>query len=328
MNLNTKAVCLDLDFGRFGNSRQVPGSQVDVGDANPTLIKHRKVLLTSPEYDAIGTFDSAVTSWVRARCLPCPFGKGLMLVPISTLPKVEDYLKTAVITRCALVEEFLGVYLSYIARARVDLGSLFAESDYPSDVESKYRFSWRYVSLEAPEVLQGLYPELFAAEQAKVQAEWSNTARVVESALCDGLADLIAKMEDRLQPGRTFRDSLVSNMREFLELFADRNITDDSKLSELVRRAESVLGDVTPEVLRQNTNRRAEVLAGLQAVGAGLQTVAVERGRMVPEVVPAAAEVSAAGIDVPRRSVDSPFGGGAVVAGGFEVGRQVDLPLF
>jgi hypothetical protein len=90
-------------------------------------------------------------------------------------------------------------------------------------------------------------------------------------------------MQERLAPGedgrpKAFRDSLVSNLAEFLDGFSLRNLTNDRQCEALVERLRKLLTGVDADDLRTSDTLRARVAAGIDKVKAKLDPLVVERG--------------------------------------------------
>jgi hypothetical protein len=104
----------------------------------------------------------------------------------------------------------------------------------------------------------------------------------VRQALRVGLADLVDRMVERLDTNgdskpKVFRDTLVTNLSEFIESFAPRNITDDAELGRLVDRCRGVLDGVDADALRASTAVRSKVRDGMARVQVALDSMVIDR---------------------------------------------------
>ena len=78
-------------------------------------------------------------------------------------------------------------------------------------------------------------------------------------------------MVDRLKPDtdgrpKTFKESSVGKMQQFLETFDARNITDDAQLKVLVERARSLVVKADAEMLRTDDSVRDYVRTGFETI--------------------------------------------------------------
>ena len=140
----------------------------------------------------------------------------------------------------------------------------------------------RYLAFGVPEKLEGIRADIFQREQQKAEAEWRSASDDVRQALRAGLAELVDHMVERLRGNgdgkpKVFRDSLVGNLSEFLELFDPRNITDDAQLAQLVGRCRSVLDGVDANALRASDAIRTKVREGMAQVQSVLDTMVIDR---------------------------------------------------
>ncbi len=161
----------------------------------------------------------------------------------------------------AEVEKFIESYESEREKARESLGHLFNKADYPIDVRRKFRFEWRFITMNAPGKSGILSPELYQREKEKFQTLMEETRELATVALREEFAGIIRHMVERLsgeQDGKPkrFQSSMLGKMGEFLDSFSDRNLFDDDKLAELVDQARDVVNGLSTDELRQDGNLR------------------------------------------------------------------------
>lgn len=273
-------VLLRLEFRRLGNSRKGDLGQVTT-DADKDRLRLSKVLFDCPQYKALGTFDNALRAWILSRALDVPaIGfSGTYILPVSLLEATEARLRAAIEEREALVLAFLETYIAQRETARVELGTQFRESDYPDVQEAAKAFgvSWRYVTFEIP---KSLPPELLERERENMRVQVEDMTTQVREALRETLSGLLGHLTERLTPGadgarKIFRDSAVSNLQEFLELFSGRNVTGDAELSNLAEKARAIVTAAVPEHLRDK-GRQGEDLRTQVARQAGEVKAAVD----------------------------------------------------
>ena len=284
-----QAVCLAVNLSAFGNSRKVSSSDVAT-DADKTMIAVQKTLLASQELQAIVRLDGQIYEWVYSRTLPSVFRRGYYLTPLSLVNTVVERLREFKKQREELVEKLIAVYPAMVKIAEERLRSLFDPKQYPSTgvVRNSFRMTWNFVNFGVPETLD---EALFEEEKVKAQDSWREATEEVRQVLCEGMAGLVNHMVNRLTPSadgkpKIFRDSMVGGFREFLDLFAARNIIDDSNLAGLAAKARSLLDpDVDVKTvagtLRQDGDIRKGVLAGFGQIKVTLDTMIGSRTRAI-----------------------------------------------
>ena len=126
---------------------------------------------------------------------------------------------------------------------------------------------------------EALFDEAVRKAEASVNQVRDEVAQVLRAQLLD----LVEHVQERLAPGedgrpKAFRDSLVTNLAEFLDGFSLRNLTNDRQCETLVERLRKLLTGVDADDLRTSDGLRARVAAGIDKVKAKLDTLVVDRG--------------------------------------------------
>ena len=159
------------------------------------------------------------------------------------------------------VEKFIANYEEEREKARESLGHLFNEADYPIDVRQKFRFEWRFITMDVPGKSGILSPELYEREKEKFQTLMEETRELATVALREEFAGIVRHMVERLSgeedgKPKKFKNSMMEKMGEFLESFGDRNLFNDDKLAEMVDQARDVVNGLSTDELRQDANLR------------------------------------------------------------------------
>ena len=216
--------------------------------------------------------------------MPSPFRRGTYLIPLDLVEQVDGKIVEYQEKRRFLADAFLAVYDSSVESAKKRLNGLFNVGDYPSadKVRAAFYVDVRYMAFGVPEKLEGIRKDIFEREKAKAEASWKEASEEVRQAMRVGLADVVDHMVERLQGNgdgkpRVFRDTLVENMTEYLELFDPRNITDDTQLAQLVERCRNVLDGVDADALRASDAIRTKVRDGMVQVQATLDAMVIDR---------------------------------------------------
>jgi hypothetical protein len=284
-NILSKAVCLNLELAKPGNSRKVSTSQIEV-DADKALIHVSKKLLDSEEYKKIVRHDNETRLWLYSRALPGPFRAGTYLIPHDLVLPVDAHLRIAQTKRDGLIDEFLAAYPTLQAEAEEKLAALYNPTDYPASETVKAAFSmrWSYFTFQTPEKLKSISASLFQQEQEKAATTWKEATDEVRQALRAGFGELVAHMTDRLTGDKIFRNSLVENFADFLETFQARNITNDEELQSLVGKARQMLDGVNPDDLRKQEGLKDTIAAGMGKINSQLDSMIVNRPKRKLEV--------------------------------------------
>lgn len=292
--LLSKAVIISFRTGRFGNNRKVRRNQltisaVDADGGTDKLVdkdalRISKELLDSKELQAIGSFDQKTRQKLLQYCLPSYIEEGYYFLPISLIEIVDGFLAVARAYRIGLINAFLETYETKKREARLRLGPLYREKDYSEEKEVRESFTWsvRYISFSVPGSLQEVSMSLFLEEKQRQERMWEEAAVEVRVALREGMAGLVEHAVERLSykpdgKPQFFKDSLIKNMSEFLDLFEKRNLTNDNDLAAIVAQARQLMAGVDPATLRNNLGTRERIKQGFETIKATMSTMLVDR---------------------------------------------------
>lgn len=136
------------------------------------------------------------------------------------------------------------------------LGDLYNEADYPIDITRKFRFEWRFLTLDVPGKSTVLPPEIYEREKEKFQSMMDETRELAISALREEFAKTVNGLTEKLnkdstQP-RVIKSSMFNKMRDFLDGFGTRNIFEDEVLVELSQQAKALIEGVSPDGIKRN----------------------------------------------------------------------------
>ena len=182
------------------------------------------------------------------------------------------------------------VYEELKSAARSRLGRLFNPADYPETLVGLFRIEHDFPSVEPPDYLRQLSPELYRQEQTRVQQRFAGAVRLAEESFTAEFAKVVAHLTERLggtEDGKpkVFRDSAVENLNEFFRRFRSLNVGSDADLERLVEEAQQIVRGVAPQALRDNAFLREEIatqLAGVQSVLDGLMVDRPRRNILRP----------------------------------------------
>src|SRR5436190_1195180 len=280
-DLAQRTVCVKVCLGLLGNTRKVSNSQVEV-DADKSLIRVSKTLLSSQELQAIKSLDSEVRHYLYNTCLP--FEAGIHLLPLELIETVDEKLREFEEKRRELVEVFIQAYPALCQQAAERLRALYNPEDYPpvESVRSQFNFNWRYISFGVPARLREISARIFEDEREKAALLMAEASSEIQQVLRAAMAGLVEHLRDRLtdQPDgkpQRLRESTVQKLRDFLDTFDFRNVTDDADLKEQVDKARELLKGVTTDAIRNTAALRARIKDGMAEIATQLDGLVKDR---------------------------------------------------
>ena len=244
----------------------------------------KKILETRhPVYKALTAIRGRATQYWRHQSLPYP-EPGLRLIRQDQIEEFARQMATFREELYAAVQELDAHYAELKSAARERLGSLFDESDYPASLAEMFAIEWSFPSVEPPDYLLQLNPQLYEQECQRVAAQFDDAVRLAEEAFLAELGRLVEHLSERLSGGaagkpRVFRDSAVDNLTEFFARFQNLNIRSNEQLEQLVGQAQQVIRGVAPQELRDSQQLRQQVTDGLTRVQSMLDGLLVDRPR-------------------------------------------------
>jgi hypothetical protein len=230
-----------------------------------------------PRFKAVTAIRNRALCYWKGVSLPYP-EPGIRLIRQHALDEFNDKFAVFGQELTEAVDALDEHYAALKSSARKRLGELFCEADYPESLQNTFAISWDFPSVEPPDYLRQLRPELYEQECRRVANRFDEAVQLAESAFMEELGGLISHLTERLSGSadgkpQVFRDSAVGNLRDFFDRFRQLNVRSNDQLDRLVEQCQQVVQGVDPQALREDTplrNRVSGQLAGVQSVLDGL----------------------------------------------------------
>jgi hypothetical protein len=234
---------------------------------------NKKLLGDCAELDAVQKFVANSRNIHYSSTAPWS-DTGLRILPTSRYFKYHEQMTALQTEFHALVEKFLTAYDWEISQAQAKLGDLFNPDEYPSAdrLRHKFRFNLNYIPLpdsndwrvdmeqEALSVLRSHYETFYSNQLSTALNDvWTRTHKALSA-----MSEKLDYTDD--QTKKIFRDSLVGNVLEVVDLLDDFNLTQDPQMTALKDRLEDALRGVTPEALREDEHLRAQTKREVDAI--------------------------------------------------------------
>jgi hypothetical protein len=218
-------------------------TQVDLDKQTKTRAgNYNKNLLAGTGFlDTITKYAANARAWHISQTLPWS-DNGLRLLPMSNFMTYKQNLTTLETNYQALVDKFIVAYPNLVSAAAFQLGDLFNRDEYPEaeKIVSKFKFTVNYL----PVPMAGDF-RIDIGEEAKAELV-KNCERAYNDRLNNAMKDAwgrlhecLMRMSERLADNekgekKIFRDSLVENAVELVDLLKHFNLTGDKNM-ELAR---------------------------------------------------------------------------------------------
>jgi hypothetical protein len=288
--LRTTMAACRLQYTWFGTRKTLTPEQraraADTFDADAPFLSAAKKLLDTKHsaFRAVTAVRTKITDTWRSLSLPFP-EPGVRLIQLE---QVEGFDRQMADFRAELDDAVANLDRHYgeLKHAAAErLGSLYNPGDYPETLIGLFAVGWEFPSVEPPNYLVQLAPELYRQEQERVRARFEEAVQLAEAAFLEEFGRLVAHLTERLTgrdddgSPKVFRDSAVNNLLEFFSRFRELNVRSNPQLDALVAEAQRVVQGVAPQDLRDRDGLRRSVASEMSRVQAELDQLIVERPR-------------------------------------------------
>jgi len=234
-----------------------------------TVGRYNKVLIAKEAIQVITQAVSAARSFHYENTLPWDDGGGRLL-PSKNFLDYSKKMRELKERYEQAVRDFLSNYESYRDDAAVKLGRMFNPADYPgrNEIERKFGFG---TDIEPVPTSADFRVSLQSSESARIKSELDARVkeRVAEATrdLYVRLNEVVGKFAEKLaDKDAIFRDSLVENVVELVNLLPKLNVANDSKLEALCTETKKKLLAMEPDSLRKDEVVRAKAAKDAKAI--------------------------------------------------------------
>ena len=287
--VRTSFAACRLTFSWLGTTKSLSSEQKSqaaetFGAAKESISAGKKLFDTKHEsYKALTSLKSQITRFWKDNSLAYP-ESGIRLIRQN---RIDEFAHTFADFQSQLeagVRRLDEHFCELKEAARIRLGSLYDSTDYPSTLADEFSVSYDFPSVEAPDYLRRLNPELYAQQSRRISERFDRAVEMAEQAFIEQLDGLVNHLAERLSGNddgkpKIFRDSAVQNFREFFIRFKELSVSSNEQLDDLVQRCELLMDGVQPQQLRNNDSLRRSLATNLSTVQSSLDQLLVDRPR-------------------------------------------------
>jgi hypothetical protein len=273
-------------FGvRKSLTQQQTAQAADAFGAEDRFLSAAKKLLdtTHPAFKAVTAVRSRLQNYWRGVSLPYP-EPGVRLIRRDQVEEFVNRVRQFQEELQDAVEALNSRYGDMQLTAHQKLGHLYNSADYPDSLIGLFSIELDFPSVEPPNYLQFLNPELYQQECERVQQRFDEAVQLAEDAFTGELSKLVSHLTERLSGSddgkpKIFRDSAIENLTEFFARFRQLNVKSNEQLDSLVEDAQRIIRGVEPKGLREDAGLRQQVATELSRVQSVLDGLLVDRPR-------------------------------------------------
>lgn len=240
--------------------------------------RYHKALIAGEALSAITGAVAEARAFHYARTLPW-LDDGARILPAGGYQGYSEGMHDIRLKFEAAVESFLSAYPEFVDASRARLGTMFDSEEYPTAHALRGRFTFGVRILPMPDAGDFRVNISEATAQAIRSDIESSTREALQGAMRDAwnrIVEQVGTMSAKLAAytpavGDTkatgiFRNSLVENVRELVEILPTFNLTGDAFLASTIERMRRELCTITPERLRDDAAAREDVAASAASI--------------------------------------------------------------
>jgi len=260
----------------WGITKKV-GGDILKPEVDPEYMDSNKKKINRKYLEPISKVRNMARTFIYKKSLPFKI-PGIIFIPRDMINTVDEQMQSYQREFDAGVATFENNYHRYVEEAREKLGKLFNPLDYPTNIVKYFSFRWEFIHFSAPDETQIISNEILQREQQKYQQTIEEFRETAITTLRTTFVEMVNHVVERLSGERKiFKDSLIGNIREFINDFNALNITDDDALAAAVEKCHRILDGASVDVMRNNDMFRHEIANKMSEVRSQLGAMMVSR---------------------------------------------------
>ncbi len=219
--------------------------------------RFNKILIAENELKEIQKVSSAVRNFMYDNTLPWG-DNGDRLLPATNYFEFINEFNDFKAKFGKAVEKFIEHYPTLIEDAKNRLNGMFRDDDYPNVklINRKFNIHISFMPISSTsdfrlDVDQQEVDKLKVVIEAEIQSRISSAAKNIWVRIKDAVAHMVDKLSDK---DAIFRDSLVDNIKELIDLLPRLNFTQDKGVLDAIENMKELIID--PDLLRSNATIR------------------------------------------------------------------------
>ena len=274
--LASSSMLVEVNISNWAGRKKDKRASADVTSANHAdtgvASVNKKLLANSDTLKAIQTHVTATRNIHANMTMPWS-NSGLRLLPTAQYFKYSQAMSEMQNEFDKLVQDFLTSYNDEVVDVQLKLGDLFSRDDYPTveTLERKFAFRMNYMPLpDAGDFRVDIGNDALREVKEQYDAFYTKQYNTAMNDVWTRLHTTLTNMSERLDYGskedkKVFRDSLVGNVNDMIELLRVCNVTSSPQMAQMANRLEDAMSGVTPDGLREDDTFRAETKAAVDA---------------------------------------------------------------
>ncbi|SLM30777.1 conserved hypothetical protein [Desulfamplus magnetovallimortis] len=263
-----KACLVQLSTSVWRTSKAINHSVlIDKIGEDAEWLRGKKYLIDPTLLGPINTATQQARNTIKKYSLPFPVG-GIYLVPKESLSVIDERLQYFEARFWDSYADFEAIYERSMEDAREVLKELFDETDYPVDIRSKFKFQWRYMTVDLPRKTTILSPAIYEREKQRFQEMIEETRETAVAALKEEFSQVVTHLVERLDSNgerpRVISNNMFNKINDFLDDLGTRNLFEDQELTLLAEEARQIINNTNPYSLKYSQNLRDSIRSDME----------------------------------------------------------------
>lgn len=279
-HISEKALLVRLSISQWTarrHDKKISDEVAEQHNAQADAGRYNKMLIEKTALQPIQTIADAARQFLAKNSLPW-LDDGYRVLPSANYEAGTTRLRAIRLEYDAAVTKFLAGYPEQIERARVRLNGMFDIDDYPNEREIRRSFGFSLDAMPMPDK-DDFRVNLSEMERDRIKAEIDQrVSDAIDGAVGDlwrRIHEVVSRMAERLAAYKVnsegkaegiFRDTLVTNIRDLVELLPRLNMTNDARLAAMVDRMRDQLCAFEPQELREDPKARETTRASAEQI--------------------------------------------------------------
>jgi len=285
ISIGSSAMLVELSISSWTARKLDKKVSAEVDVAKNTKVSavnvNKNLMAGTGVLDKIIKYAASARAWHISQTLPWS-DNGSRLLPMSNFMKYKEQLGVMEGNFDALVDKFVDSYPDLVSAAAFQLGDLFDRNEYPDVNTLKNRFKFNYSFFPVPNA-GDFRVDINEEAKAEIIANCNKAHQDrLENAMKDAwgrLKDCLERMSDRLtidvgvnddgetyHEFRVFRDSLMENAQEMVEMLSHLNITKNPDMERARLALKSAISNHDVDVVRGSMVVRNSVKTQVDAI--------------------------------------------------------------
>ena len=232
----------------------------------------KNLLANNVDHKNLLNYRQTIYNWMVRTTYP--WNKAQDFLPHVSLPTFMADFHRHEVEFNRLLDEFCNNYATTVSNMAFAQGQMFNRNDYPDVSEVRSKFGVTLYTSEIPvgdyrcTIAQYLADDLNNHYNKQAQSivekilddQVERLVDVMESlSHCCGVDEYVGKDGEMKQKKRKIYEGTVDKAKEYCRVYKDFNLTNDSKLDEVITRLDMALRGVNADVLRDSDAARSQV---------------------------------------------------------------------